>query len=44
MKKQNLFLVLLSVFLCAWGLWSKGKSDRKGDENCDQFLSYLRYG
>lgn len=24
-------------FFCAWGLWSKGKSDRKGDENCDQF-------
>lgn len=45
MKKQNLFLVLLSVFLlCLGGLWSKGKSDRKGDENCDQFLSYLRYG
>ena len=45
MKKQSLFLVLLSIFLLCLGACGQKESQTgKGDEDCDQFLSYLRYG
>ena len=45
MKKQNLFLVLLSVFLLSLAACGQKESQTgKGDENCDQFLSYLCHG
>ena len=43
-ETKFIFSLVKCFSFIARSLQSKGKPDRKGDENCDQFLSYLRYG